>query len=115
MRRASVRHEGVFRLFCNLPSPLNMDQSREECFWRGEWNLLGLYMAEGEGFEPPVPAKVQRFSRPKNGVEQACALACIILNKIYYMQQIHDPNLMHCFAGSCTKNHLQVSPKYSGF
>jgi hypothetical protein len=26
--------------------------------------FLEEILAEGEGFEPPVPAKVQRFSRP---------------------------------------------------
>ena len=27
-------------------------------------SLTVSYMAEGEGFEPPVPFRVQRFSRP---------------------------------------------------
>ena len=42
---------------------------------------LGLdYMAEGEGFEPPVPFRVQRFSRPPVSTAHTSLRVAILRN-----------------------------------
>lgn len=39
------------------------------------WRGVGFFV-EGEGFEPPVPAKVQRFSRPPQSTALPTFQAC---------------------------------------
>ena len=38
-------------------------------------------MAEGEGFEPPVPLLTQRFSRPSLSATQTALQTCLILQE----------------------------------
>ena len=56
-------------------------------------------MAEGEGFEPPVPLLTQRFSRPSLSATQTALQTCLILQERAGTREA-DATLMSCFFGA---------------
>ncbi len=64
--RIGIKNENAFIVF----SPTD-DKKAKQAYEYGSGNgktrkryYAATLLAEGEGFEPPVPSRVQRFSRP---------------------------------------------------
>ena len=59
-----VVYEDHVELVYSIPLPPPEPRKPPQDRTRGGSKELVMSLAEGEGFEPPVPVKAQRFSRP---------------------------------------------------
>ncbi len=57
-------HEDHVELVYSIPLPPPEPRKPPQDGSRGGRDNFVMSLAEGEGFEPPVPVKAQRFSRP---------------------------------------------------
>ena len=69
---------GICRRFCS-----DLCRGWEVILWCADC------MAEGEGFEPPVPFQVQRFSRPPVSTAHASLRACLIRSLAVFISPSH--------------------------